>query len=81
MTEEEKPVISKFMIILAFVSPFLFSICGMLIAYFTTRKSSSTVQKIALVVATSIGLFLAIGTIFALQKIINRRTKTARLEE
>jgi len=81
MTEKEKPVISKYMIILALIFPFLFSVIGMLIAYFATRKSSSTVQKIALVVATFIGLFLAIGAIFALQKIVNRRIKIARSEE
>jgi len=75
MTEEKKTIISKHMIVFALISPFLFSVSGMLIAYFSTRNSSSTTQKIALIAATFVGLFLAIGFIFILQKIINRKIK------
>lgn len=75
MTEEKKPIISKYMIAFALISPFLFSVSGMLIAYFATRNSSSVIQKIALIVATFVGLFLAIGSIFVLQKIVNKRIK------
>ncbi len=81
MTEEKKPIISKYMIAFALISPFLFSVSGMLIAYFTTRNSSSTIQKIALIVATFVGLFLAIGSIFALQKIINKKIKAVNSEK
>ena len=81
MTEEKKPIISKYMIAFAFISPFLFSVSGMLIAYFSTRNSSSNTQKIALIVATFVGLLLAIVSIFALQKIVNRKIEITNSEK
>ncbi len=71
MSEKESPVVTKKMLALGFTAPFIFSIGGMLIAFYATKNASSTTRNISLIVATFVGLFVAIGVIFLMQWRIN----------
>ena len=73
MSEKESPVVSKKMLALGFTAPFIFSIGGMVIAYFATSNASSKTRSISLIIATFLGLLIAIGVIFLMQWYINRK--------
>ena len=72
MSEEKQSPVTKKMLAFGFIAPFLFSAGGMAIAYFATTNSSQKVRMIALIVATFLGLLTAIGSIFLIQKRINK---------
>ena len=72
MSKEKQAVVTKKMLAFGFTAPFLFSIGGMVIAYFATTNSPQNIRMIALIVATFLGLFTAIGSIFLIQKHINK---------
>ena len=63
------------MLAFGFIAPFLFSIGGMVIAYLIAKNWSTKNRSIALIVATFIGLFVAIGSIFLIQRRINVKLK------
>jgi hypothetical protein len=73
MTEEKKPVVTKTMLAFALISPFLFSVGGMVIVLFATQNAPSNIRSIALIVVTFAGLFIAIGSIFIIQRRINKK--------
>jgi nitrate reductase gamma subunit len=73
MAEEKKPVVTNVMLVFALVSPFLFSVGGMIIVLFATQNSPSNVRSIALIIVTFLGLFIAIGSIFLIQRRIKRK--------
>jgi len=73
MEEKQPPIITKKILALGFTAPFIFSIGGMLIAFFATRNASEKIRNIALIVATFVGLFISIGVIFLMQWYINRK--------
>ena len=73
MSEKESPIVTKKMLALGFTAPFIFSIGGMVIAYFATVNASSKIRSISLIIATFLGLFIAIGVIFLMQWYINRK--------
>jgi hypothetical protein len=73
MSENESPVVTKKMLALGFTAPFIFSIGGMVIAYFATSNASSKIRSISLIIATFLGLLIAIGVIFLMQWYINRK--------
>ncbi len=75
MEEKKKPVVNKYMLAFGFIAPFLFSIGGMVIAYLIAKNWSTKNRSIALIVATFIGLFVAIGSIFLIQRRINVKLK------
>ncbi|MCE7738772.1 MAG: hypothetical protein KAU62_02865 [Candidatus Heimdallarchaeota archaeon] len=75
MSEKESPVVTKKMLALGFASPFVFSVGGMVIAYFATQNLSSKIRSISLIVATFLGLLISIGIIFLMQWYINRKIK------
>jgi len=76
MSEEKQSIVTKKMLAFGFTAPFLFSVGGMIIAYFATTNSSQKVRMIALIVATFLGLFTAIGSIFLIQRHINKNQET-----
>ncbi len=73
MEEDKPPIITKKILALGFTAPFLFSVLGMIIAYFATRTLSERIRNISLIVATFVGLFVSIGLIFLMQWHINRK--------
>ena len=73
MSEEKQSIITKKMLAFGFTAPFLFSVGGMVIAYFATTNSPPKIRMIALIVATFLGLFTAIGSIFLVQRYINKK--------
>ncbi|MHA1199189.1 MAG: hypothetical protein ACTSQF_07550 [Candidatus Heimdallarchaeaceae archaeon] len=74
--EEDKPqVITKKILALGFTAPFIFSIGGMVIAFFATKNLPEKTRNIALIVATFIGLFVSIGVIILMQWHINRKVE------
>ena len=73
MSEKESPVVTNKMLALGFTAPFIFSIGGMVIAYFATKNLSSKIRSISLIVATFLGLLISIGIIFLMQWYINRK--------
>ena len=75
MEDTQPPVITKKILALGFTAPFIFSIGGMIIAFFATRNLSEKVRNIALIVATFVGLFMSIGVIFLMQWHINRKVE------
>jgi len=75
MEERQSPVITKNMLAFGFIAPFLFSIGGMAIAYFVAKNWSSKNRGIALIVATFLGLAVAIGAIFTIQWRINKKLR------
>lgn len=75
MEEDKPPIITKKILVLGFTAPFIFSIGGMLIAYFATQHLSESTRNIALIIATFIGLSLSIGVIFLMQWNIKRKLK------
>jgi len=72
MSEEKRSMVTKKMLAFGFAAPFIFSIGGMVIAYFATTNSSQNIRMIALIIATFFGLFTAIGSIFLIQRRINK---------
>ncbi len=72
MSEEKQSIVSKKMLAFGFTAPFLFSVGGMIIAYFATTNSPQRIRMIALIVATFLGLITAIGSIFLVQRYINK---------
>jgi len=78
MEEEKAPIITKKMLALGFTAPFIFSIGGMVIAYFATQNSPENIRNIALIVATFVGLFISIGVIFLMQWYINRKVEKSK---
>ena len=74
MSEEKQSLVTKKMLAFGFIAPFLFSIGGMVIAYFSTMNSSQNVRMIALIVATFLGLLTAIGSIFLIVSLRGGRT-------
>ena len=72
MSKEKQSVVTKKMLAFGFTAPFLFSVGGMVIAYFATTNSPQNIRMIARIVATFLGLFIAIGSIFLIQKHINK---------
>ena len=76
---KKESVVTKKMIAFGFTAPFIFSVGGMIIAFFSTQNSSTMIRNIALIIATFLGLFVAIGFIFLIQRRINK--KIASLEE
>ncbi len=77
--EKKESVVTKKMIAFALTAPFIFSVGGMVIALFSTQNSPPKIRNIALIVATFLGLFVAIGSIFLIQRRINK--KIANLQE
>lgn len=77
MEEDKPPIITKRILILGFTAPFIFSIGGILVAYYATQHLSESTRNIALIVATFIGLLLSIGLIFLMQWNIKRKLKKA----
>ena len=77
--EKKESVVTKKMIAFALTAPFIFSVGGMVIALFSTQDSPQKIRNIALIVATFLGLFVAIGSIFIIQRHINK--KIANLQE
>ena len=73
MSKVKQSAVTKKMLAFGFTSPFLFSIGGMVIAYFATTNSNPNVRIIALIVATFLGLLTAIGSIFLIQRYINKK--------
>jgi hypothetical protein len=71
--EDKKPIVTKKMIAFGLTAPFIFSVGGMIIALFSTQNSPRNIRNIALIVATFLGLFVAIGSIFLVQRRINRK--------
>ncbi len=69
----DSSVVSKRMLVIAFMAPFVLSISFMAIAYFTTLNATDIIQTISLVVATFLGLGLSIGIIFLMQRRINKK--------
>jgi hypothetical protein len=76
---KKESVVTKKMIAFALTAPFIFSVGGMVIALFSTQNSPQHIRNIALIVATFVGLFVAIGSIFLIQRHINK--KIAHLQE
>ena len=72
MSEEKQSMVTKKMLAFGFTAPFIFSIGGMVIAYFATTNSSQNIRMIALIIATFLGLLTAIGSIFLIQRRINK---------
>jgi len=81
MEEDKPPVITKKILALGFTAPFIFSIGGMVIAYFSTRNLSEKIRNISLIVATFVGLFVSIAVIFLIQWHINRKVKKTENQE
>jgi hypothetical protein len=78
-TDEKKPpIITNKILALGFTAPFIFSIGGMAIAYFATQNSTGNIRNIALIIATFVGLFIAIGVIFLMQWHINRKIERTK---
>ena len=75
MEDKQSPVVTKYMLAFGFIAPFLFSIGGMAIAYLIANNWSTKNRSIALLVATFIGLTVAIGAIFTIQWRINKKMK------
>lgn len=75
MEEEQAPIITKKILAFGFTAPFIFSISGMVIAYFATKNLSEQTRNISLIIATFIGLFISIGVIFLMQWHIKRKMK------
>ncbi len=69
----DSSIVSKKMLAIAFMAPFVLSISFMAIAYFTTLNATDIIQTISLVVATFLGLGLSIGIIFLMQRRINKK--------
>ncbi|MHA1952583.1 MAG: hypothetical protein ACXAAM_03850 [Candidatus Heimdallarchaeaceae archaeon] len=78
--EEKDPIVTKKMLAFALTAPFLFSVGGMVIALFSTQNSPQKIRNIALIVATFLGLFVAIGSIFLIQKRINKKISEQQKE-
>ena len=72
---KKSPIITNKILALGFTAPFIFSIGGMVIAYFATQNSPENIRSIALIVATFVGLFISIGVIFLIQWHINRKIR------
>ena len=70
---KKETIVTKKMLAFAFTAPFIFSGWGMVIAYFSTQNSPEKIRNIALIVATFLGLFIAIGSIFIIQRRINKK--------
>ena len=81
MGEEKQTIVTKKMMAFALIAPFLFCGIGMLIAYFTTINKPQNIQKIALIIATFLGLFIAISSIFLIQIFINKKIKRLNQKE
>ena len=79
--EKKDPIVTKKMLVFALTAPFLFSVGGMIIALFSTQNSPSNVRNIALIVATFLGLFAAIGSIFLIQMRINKKISKQEKEK
>ncbi|MHA1201613.1 MAG: hypothetical protein ACTSQ4_03730 [Candidatus Heimdallarchaeaceae archaeon] len=77
----DSSVISKKMLIIAFMAPFVLSISFMAIAYLATLNAPDTIRMIFLVVATFLGLGLSIGIIFLMQKRINKKLDESKKEQ
>ena len=73
MEEEKPPIITKKILALGFTAPFIFSVGGMVIAFFATKNLPEKTRSIAMIVATFVGLFVSIGMIFLMQWHINRK--------
>lgn len=73
MSEKETPIVTKKMLALGFTAPFIFSIGGILIAFYATQNVSEKIRNISLIVATFLGLFISIGVIFLIQWRINKK--------
>ena len=78
--EKKSPIVTKKMYAFALTAPFLFSVGGMIIALFSTQNSPQQIRNIALIVATFLGLFVAIGSIFLIQKRINKKIPKQKKE-
>ncbi|MCG3220854.1 MAG: hypothetical protein H7641_05685 [Candidatus Heimdallarchaeota archaeon] len=78
--EEKDPIVTKKMLAFALTAPFLFSVGGMIIALFSTQNSPPKIRNIALIVATFLGLFVAIGSIFLIQMRINKKISKQQKE-
>ena len=76
--EKNPPIITNKILALGFTAPFIFSVGGMVIAYFATQNSPENIRNIALIVATFVGLFISIGVIFLMQWHINRKVKRTK---
>ncbi|MCG3225792.1 MAG: hypothetical protein H7645_02655 [Candidatus Heimdallarchaeota archaeon] len=78
--EEKDPIVTKKMLAFALTAPFLFSVGGMIIALFSSQNSPQKIRNIALIVATFLGLFVSIGSIFLIQKRINKKISKQQKE-
>ncbi len=78
--EEKDPIVTKKMLAFALTAPFLFSVGGMIIALFSTQNSPQKIRNMALIVATFLGLFVSIGSIFLIQKRINKKISKQQKE-
>ena len=76
--ENNPPIITKKIIAMGFAAPFIFSVGGMVIAFFATQNLSEKIRNIALIVATFVGLFISIGVIFLMQWHINRKMEKTK---
>jgi len=74
MTEKKTEFnVTKKMLAYGLVSPIIFSIVGMVIAFFATKEAPTQIKAIAIVAGTCAGLFLSITGLFIVQKIINKK--------
>ena len=73
MSEKESHVVSIRMLALGFTAPFIFSIGGMVIAFYATANAPAKIRNISLIIATFLGLFISIGVIFLMQWRINKK--------
>ena len=78
--EDNPPVITKKILAMGFAAPFIFSVGGMVIAFFATQNLSEKTRNIALIIATFVGLFISIGVIFLMQWYINRKVERTRIK-
>ncbi len=65
--------VTKKMLAYGLVAPIIFSIIGMLIAFFATKESPTQIKAITIIAGTCAGLFLSITGLFIIQKIINKK--------
>lgn len=65
--------VTKKMLAYGLVAPIVFSITGMVIAFFATKESPTQIKAIAIIVGTCTGLFLSITGLLIIQKIINKK--------
>ncbi|MHA1222006.1 MAG: hypothetical protein ACTSSG_05795 [Candidatus Heimdallarchaeaceae archaeon] len=72
-SKKEKNIVSKRILAVAFISPFLFSIGFMIVAYLATMNTTKIIRNISLIIATFVGIISSIGLIFFLQFKINKK--------